>query len=48
MSGTVTAGGAIFPRLKALGVEYVFVNSGTVHDRAEVLGDYHYLVAFSE
>ncbi len=26
---TVTAGGAIFPRLKALGVDYVFVNSGT-------------------
>ena len=29
-SGTrVTAGGAIFPRLKALGVDYVFANSGT-------------------
>ncbi|MHA3976679.1 thiamine pyrophosphate-requiring protein [Halovulum sp. GXIMD14794] len=27
--GKVTAGGAIFPRLKALDVEYVFVNSGT-------------------
>ena len=26
---TVTAGGAIFPRLKALGVDYVFANSGT-------------------
>ncbi|MCA8930734.1 MAG: acetolactate synthase, partial [Alphaproteobacteria bacterium] len=26
---SVTAGGAIFPRLKALGVDYVFVNSGT-------------------
>jgi len=26
---TLTAGGAIFPRLKALGVDYVFVNSGT-------------------
>ncbi len=26
---TVTAGGAIFTRLKALGVEYVFTNSGT-------------------
>jgi acetolactate synthase-1/2/3 large subunit len=26
---TVTAGGAIFPRLKALSVDYVFVNSGT-------------------
>ncbi|MDK3075338.1 thiamine pyrophosphate-requiring protein [Sedimentitalea sp. JM2-8] len=25
----VTAGGAIFPRLKALGVDYVFANSGT-------------------
>ncbi len=25
----LTAGGAIFPRLKALGVEYVFANSGT-------------------
>ncbi|MEO1613035.1 MAG: thiamine pyrophosphate-binding protein, partial [Pseudomonadota bacterium] len=24
-----TAGGAIFPRLKALGVDFVFVNSGT-------------------
>ncbi|WP_127902343.1 thiamine pyrophosphate-requiring protein [Solirhodobacter olei] len=29
MSQTVTAGGAIFPRLKALGVDYVFANSGT-------------------
>src|SRR5271166_4242462 len=26
---TVAAGGAIFPRLKALGVDYVFANSGT-------------------
>jgi acetolactate synthase-1/2/3 large subunit len=26
---TLTAGGAIFPRLKALGVDYVFANSGT-------------------
>lgn len=26
---TVTAGGAIFGRLKALGVDYVFCNSGT-------------------
>jgi len=26
---TMTAGGAIFPRLKALGVDYVFANSGT-------------------
>ena len=26
---TVTAGGSIFPRLKALGVDYVFANSGT-------------------
>ncbi|MEM9682675.1 MAG: thiamine pyrophosphate-requiring protein [Pseudomonadota bacterium] len=26
---SVTAGGAIFPRLKALGVDYVFANSGT-------------------
>lgn len=26
---TVTAGGAIFPRLRALGVDYVFANSGT-------------------
>ncbi len=25
----VTAGGAIFPRLQALGIDYVFVNSGT-------------------
>ena len=25
----VTAGGAIFPRLKALGVDVVFANSGT-------------------
>ncbi len=25
----ITAGGAIFPRLKALGVDYVFANSGT-------------------
>ncbi|SPF78034.1 thiamine pyrophosphate-requiring protein [Pseudoprimorskyibacter insulae] len=25
----VTAGGAIFPRLKALGIDYVFANSGT-------------------
>ncbi len=25
----MTAGGAIFPRLKALGVDYVFANSGT-------------------
>lgn len=31
MTGTasMTAGGAIFPRLKALGVDYVFANSGT-------------------
>lgn len=29
MAATVTAGGAIFPRLKALGVDYVFANSGT-------------------
>lgn len=29
MGATVTAGGAIFPRLKALGVDYVFTNSGT-------------------
>jgi len=28
-SETITAGGAIFPRLKALGVDYVFANSGT-------------------
>jgi acetolactate synthase I/II/III large subunit len=28
-SGSVTAGGAIFTRLKALGVDYVFANSGT-------------------
>ena len=28
-AGTLTAGGAIFPRLKALGVDYVFANSGT-------------------
>lgn len=28
-SGTMTAGGAIFTRLKALGVDYVFANSGT-------------------
>ncbi|MCG8547922.1 MAG: thiamine pyrophosphate-requiring protein [Alphaproteobacteria bacterium] len=28
-SVTVTAGGSIFPRLKALGVDYVFANSGT-------------------
>lgn len=28
-SATLTAGGAIFVRLKQLGVEYVFVNSGT-------------------
>ncbi|WP_375691552.1 thiamine pyrophosphate-requiring protein [Pseudooceanicola sp. LIPI14-2-Ac024] len=28
-STNVTAGGAIFPRLKALGVDYVFANSGT-------------------
>ena len=27
--GQMSAGGAIFPRLKALGVDYVFVNSGT-------------------
>ncbi len=27
--GTMTAGGAIFARLKALGVDYVFANSGT-------------------
>ena len=26
---TMTAGGAIFTRLKALGVDYVFANSGT-------------------
>lgn len=26
---TITAGGAIFPRLNALGIDYVFVNSGT-------------------
>lgn len=29
MTKTMTAGGAIFPRLKALGVDYVFANSGT-------------------
>lgn len=29
MAGELTAGGAIFPRLKALGVDYVFANSGT-------------------
>ncbi len=29
MSQTVTAGGAIFPRLRALGIDYVFANSGT-------------------
>lgn len=28
-SREITAGGAIFPRLKALGVDYVFTNSGT-------------------
>ncbi|WP_223475204.1 thiamine pyrophosphate-requiring protein [Oricola indica] len=28
-SGDITAGGAIFTRLKALGVDYVFANSGT-------------------
>ncbi|MBD3678173.1 MAG: thiamine pyrophosphate-requiring protein [Rhodobacteraceae bacterium] len=28
-AGTLTAGGAIFSRLKALGVDYVFTNSGT-------------------
>lgn len=28
-SRTLTAGGAIFPRLRALGVEFVFANSGT-------------------
>jgi acetolactate synthase-1/2/3 large subunit len=28
-AGTLTAGGAIFPRLKALGVDFVFANSGT-------------------
>lgn len=28
-SDTIPAGGAIFPRLKALGVDYVFTNSGT-------------------
>ena len=27
--GRLSAGGAIFPRLRALGVDYVFVNSGT-------------------
>lgn len=26
---SITAGGAIFPRLKALGVDYIFANSGT-------------------
>ena len=29
VSGDITAGGAIFTRLKALGVDYVFANSGT-------------------
>ena len=29
VSGDITAGGAIFSRLKALGVDYVFTNSGT-------------------
>jgi acetolactate synthase-1/2/3 large subunit len=29
VSGDITAGGAIFTRLKALGVDYVFTNSGT-------------------
>ena len=29
MSDTITAGGAIFTRLKSLGVDYVFANSGT-------------------
>lgn len=29
MTDTITAGGAIFTRLKALGVDYVFANSGT-------------------
>ncbi|MCP1170396.1 thiamine pyrophosphate-binding protein, partial [Limimaricola sp. ASW11-118] len=29
MSDTIPAGGAIFPRLKALGVDCVFANSGT-------------------
>ena len=29
MPKTMTAGGAIFSRLKALGVDYVFANSGT-------------------
>jgi acetolactate synthase-1/2/3 large subunit len=29
LRGTMTAGGAIFQRLKALGVSYVFANSGT-------------------
>lgn len=29
MSDQMTAGGAIFPRLRALGVDYVFANSGT-------------------
>jgi acetolactate synthase-1/2/3 large subunit len=28
-SGTLTAGGALFGKLKALGIEHVFVNSGT-------------------
>ena len=29
MTETITAGGAVFTRLKALGVDYVFANSGT-------------------
>ena len=29
VSGEITAGGAIFTRMKALGVDYVFANSGT-------------------
>ncbi|GAB4351536.1 MAG: thiamine pyrophosphate-requiring protein [Oricola sp.] len=29
VSGDITAGGAIFTRLKALGIDYVFANSGT-------------------
>ena len=28
-SGTLTAGGALLARLKALGVDYIFANSGT-------------------